>query len=277
MLTHAHLKLSLLLAAAIPSFAVVMPASPVQQPAPQTPATVSLPAFEATTIKPVEKGSHGAIGFYCYPGGRVHMGFSSVKTILYFAYGMKDFQIAGGPDWIGTEQYNIEAVPPDSSPSRALKMAPFSIAPTEEQRQMLQSLLADRFAFKYHMESRDGSVYILTRGSGMLELHEPADKDADMRGGVTIKSDRIDGEARGINLSMAFLASQLTSLLRIPVIDQTGLTGRYDYNLPPDDPTNHDLEDAVFDAMHRLGLDLKKGRGPIDTLVIDRIERPTEN
>jgi uncharacterized protein (TIGR03435 family) len=260
------------------AIAATTPAAHAQKPASAAqPAAAPLPAFDAATIKPVEKNSGGAIGFYCYPGGRVHMGFSSVKTILYFAYGMKDFQIAGGPDWIGTERYNIEAVPPDLSPSRALKLASFSIAPTEEQRQMLQSLLADRFAFKYHMESREGPVYILSRGSGKLVLHEPADKDADMRGGVTIKSDRIDGEARGINVSMAFLASQLTSLLRIPVIDRTGLTGRYDYDLPPDDPENHDLEAAVFDAMHRLGLNLKHGRGPVETLVIDHAERPAEN
>jgi uncharacterized protein (TIGR03435 family) len=65
--------------------------------------------------------------------------------------------------------------------------------------------------------------------------------------------------------------------LRLPVLDRTGLTGGYDFHLPPADPENRDMTSAVFDAMHRLGLDLKRGKGPIDTLVVDHVERPSEN
>jgi uncharacterized protein (TIGR03435 family) len=233
--------------------------------------------FDAATIKPSDPNRSGAIGFYSYPGGRVHMGFSSVKLLLYFAYGVKDFQISGGPDWVATDRYDIEAVPPESSPSRAQKQAPFKIAPTDEQRQMLQSLLADRFAFKSHMETREGLVYVLTRGSGKLLLDPPKDPDMDWRGTVMNKGGIYDGEAFGSNISMATLAGVLTGLLGQTVVDQTGIAGKYDFHLPPVDPQNTDREAAVFDAMRRLGLNLKRGKGTVQTLVIDHVERPTEN
>lgn len=254
--------------------------SRAQTPAPQTSSTAAAatPAFEVATIKPSGPKGSPVMGFYSRPGGRVFFGNSSVKTILFYAFQIQEYQIAGGPDWIGKDKYDIEAIPSDTAASRTAKQPNFAATPTDEQRHMLQSLLADRFKLQCHMETREAPVYILSRGSGKLELHEPADKDADMRGGVTIKGGGIvDGEAHGVNLSMAFLASQLSRLLRQPVIDQTGLTGRYDYGLPPEDSENHDLEAAVSDAMHRLGLDLKRGKGPVETLVIDHIEKPSEN
>ena len=218
------------------------------------------------------------MGFVSRPGGRVFLGNASVKTIVYYAFRIQEYQIAGGPEWIGKDRYDVEAIPPETSSSRTARQPNFAASPSAEQRQMLQSLLTERFKLEYHMEAREAPVYILSRGTGKLELHDPADKDADMRGGVTIKGGGIvDGEAHGFNLSMAFLASQLSTLLRLPVIDQTGLAGRYDYSLPPEDPENHDLEAAVLEAMHRLGLELKRGKAPTETLVIDHVEKPTEN
>jgi uncharacterized protein (TIGR03435 family) len=61
------------------------------------------------------------------------------------------------------------------------------------------------------------------------------------------------------------------------VLDQTGLTGAYDFHLPPVDPENHDYNAAIFDAMHRLGLELKRGKGPVETMAIDHIEKPSAN
>ena len=143
---------------------------------------------------------------------------------------------------------------------------------------MLQSLLRDRFALKFHTETRQSEVYLLTRGSKPLQLQTPKDSTVDSRGGVMMKQGGIaDGEAVGTNVTMAFLASQLSRYLRLPVLDQTSITGSWDYHLPPTDPENHDLQAAVLEAMHRLGLDLKKGKGPVETLVVDHIEKPSEN
>ncbi|MGA1983075.1 MAG: TIGR03435 family protein [Acidobacteriaceae bacterium] len=240
-------------------------------------AAASLPAFATVTVKPVDPKGGGMVGFYCYPGGRVVLSYVSIKMLLNYAYDVKDYQISGEPDWADAERYDIEAEPPDSSPSRNLDESPFATAPTAEQKQMLQSLLRDRFALKFHMETRPGDVYILSRGSGKLQLDKPKDPDMDWRGNVVNKGGIFDGEAFGYNISMADLAAQLSHLLGLPVLDQTGLTRKYDFHLEPDTPENRDKEAAAFDAMHRLGLDLKKGKGSIETLVVDHIEKPSEN
>lgn len=65
--------------------------------------------------------------------------------------------------------------------------------------------------------------------------------------------------------------------LQLPVLNQTGITDSYDYYLPPDDPENRDLVTAVHDVVDRLGLKIKRGRGPVQTLVIDHVEQPSEN
>jgi len=85
------------------------------------------------------------------------------------------------------------------------------------------------------------------------------------------------GEAEGTNTSTDYLALRLSRYLQLPVLNQTGITGTYDYYLAPDDPDNHDLIAAVLNVVDRLGLKLKRGRGPIQTLVIDHIEQPSEN
>ncbi|HKO20079.1 MAG TPA: TIGR03435 family protein, partial [Acidobacteriaceae bacterium] len=87
----------------------------------------------------------------------------------------------------------------------------------------------------------------------------------------------IDGEAEGTNTTMDYLAARLGERLRVPVLDQTGISGSYDFYMPPSDPGNQDMLTAVISVMDRLGLKLKKGRGPVETLVIDHVERPTEN
>ncbi len=244
----------------------------------QSQPAASLPSFEVATIKPIDPKSGGVVGFYSRPGGRVFIGYADVKMIMYYAFDIQQYQISGGPDWVGGERYNIEAIPPDTAQSRTAKQPSIAATPSAEQRLMLQSLLRDRFALQYHRETREGPVYLLTRGSGKLQLQEPKDKDSDARGAVMMKQGGIvDGEAFGENISMQALAKSLSSALRLPVLDQTGITGSWDFHLTPVDPENRDYNAAVFDAMHRLGLELKKGRGPVDEIVIDHIERPTEN
>jgi uncharacterized protein (TIGR03435 family) len=168
-------------------------------------------------------------------------------------------------------------VPPDASGSRTAKAPPIGATPSAEQRQMLLSLLVDRFGLKFHRENREGPVYFLVRGSGKLEMQDAKDKDADSRGAVMVKSDAADGETFGTNVTMAFWANQLSRPLHRPVIDQTGLTGSYDFHLAPFDPTNQDYQLSVFESTKRLGLDLKPGKGPIETIVIDSVTKPTEN
>jgi uncharacterized protein (TIGR03435 family) len=237
-----------------------------------------LPAFEVATIKPINPNAGGVVGFISSPGGRVNVGFATVKMLMDYAFDVQDFQVAGGPDWASAEKYDIVGVPPDASMSRTAKAPPIGATPSAEQRQMLLSLLLLRFGLKFHRENREGPVYFLIKGNGKLEMHDAKDKDADSRGNVMNKGSGVyDGETFGTNVTMAFWARQLGNKLRRPVVDQTGLTGSYDFHLAPFDPENTDYQLSVFESTKRLGLDLKAGKGPIETIVIDSVSKPTEN
>lgn len=239
------------------------------------PAAGNLPAFDAATIKPPDPGAGGRrAGFYGEPGGRVFFG-GRVRWLIEFAFNLQDYQISGGPNWTSSQWFEINAVPPETSHSRNIK-AP-NAEPTPEQRLMLQSLLHDRFGFKFHFETKEREVYILTRGKKPLQLKPPKDPAADPRAIVVIKPGVIDGEAIGTNTTTDYLAVRLSSYLRLPVLNQTGITGSYDYYLPPDDPENTDAVAAVLRVVDRLGLKLEHGRGPIQTLVIDSVEQPSQN
>ena len=242
----------------------------------QTPASPDLPAFAAATIKPPDPAArYRKAGFYGEPGGRIFFG-GNIKMLVEDAFNLQDYQVAGGPDWIASQWFEINAVPPETSLSRNIKVR--NAEPTSEQRLMLQSLLRDRFGLKFHLETKEGEVYILTRGNKPLQLKPPKDPASDPRSIVMMKQGGIaDGEAEGTNTTTDYLALRLSRYLQLPVLNQTGITGSYDYYLPPADPENQDLVAAVLNVVDRLGLKIKRGRGPIQTLVIDHVEQPSEN
>ncbi len=234
------------------------------------------PVFDATTIKPPDpKAPDRLAGFYAYPGGRVFIG-GPIKGLVEVAFNLQDYQLTGGPDWLSSQWFEVNAVPPEASSSRNIKLQ--SVQPTSEQRLMLQSLLRDRFSFKCHLEKNRGEVYILSRGRKALQLKPPKDPAADPRAIVINKTGGIwDGEAEGTNTTTDYLAFRLSRYLQLPVLNQTGITGSYDYYLPPDDPENNDRVAAVLSTVDRLGLKIKRGHGPVQTLVIDHIELPSDN
>ncbi len=239
-------------------------------------ASVDLPVFEAATIKaPNPADRRQKLGFYGEPGGRVFFG-GNVKMLVEYAFNLQVYQLAGGPEWTSSQRFEVNAVPPDTSPSRDIKVR--NAAPASVQRLMLRSLLRDRFGFKFHFEAKEGDVYILARGNKPLQLKPPKDPAADPRATVMMRAAGIaDGEAVGTNTTVDYLAEMLSRYLQLPVLNETGVTGSYDYYLPPDDPENHDLTAAALGVVDRLGLKIRRGRGPIQTLVIDRVEPPSEN
>jgi uncharacterized protein (TIGR03435 family) len=236
----------------------------------------SSPEFDAATVKhhnPHDTNRYSnAAGFLGSPGGRVFFG-GPAKMLVQFAYGLQDYQVTGGPDWATSERFEINAVPSDNSPSRKIPIR--TVEPTAEQRQMLQSLLRQRFGLQCHFETKEGEVYLLTRGTKPLQLVAPKNPNSDPRAIVYTKATGIDGEALGNNTTTDYLATRLSDYLRLPVLNQTGITGSWDFHLDPVDPENQDLQTAVYSVVERLGLKIKRGRGPIQTLVIDHIDRPT--
>jgi uncharacterized protein (TIGR03435 family) len=243
-------------------------------------ATTPLPDFEVASIRLSGPNQRELNGIYTYPGGRVVCKGCTVQYLIMAAFDVQQFQISGGPEWItlvGGDRFDIEAKPPDSSPSTQSNPSISKLPPNEEQRQMLQSLLIDRFALKFHRATKDGSVYILTKGEKEPKLQPSKDKnDFPWAGGVT--GGWFGGGIRGRNISMAQLAVRLSRFFERPVLDHTGLQGSFDFEYRTGTEDNDaDIPGFLVQSMKEIGLKLASGKGPVETIEIDHIEKPSAN
>jgi uncharacterized protein (TIGR03435 family) len=241
-----------------------------------------LPEFDVATIKPTGPNNYEINGGYTYPGGRVECVGCTLQYLVMLAFDVESWQVSGGPSWIEISRgsrYDIEAKPPETSQAIKLNNLEKKTPPSVEQRQMLQSLLIDRFQLKFHREQKEGDVYILSRGDKPLKLQPPKDPEgfhwAGQPGGGAVV---MGSGVAGTNISMPELAARLSDFLRRPVRDQTGLTGTYDfeYRTGNDDPDSSATV-GIIQSMQQIGLKLAQGKGPVETIVIDHIERPSEN
>ena len=163
---------------------------------------------------------------------------------------MRPFQVTGGPRWITEDLYNVAGKPPAGSKASQSNPSNRKLPPNDEQRQMLQTLLIERFHLKFHLESKEGPVYYLTRGTKELKLATPKNKDEYPWAGAVGNGVPFGDGILGENISMAWLA----------------LTAEQ-----PDDTA------AIFRSIQELGLKLESAKGPISYLVIDSAEKPSAN
>jgi uncharacterized protein (TIGR03435 family) len=262
-----------------------------------------LPSFEVASIKPNRSGENRTN--IMFPSGRFATTNAGIKRLIAFAYNVRDFQVSGGPSWADSEKYDIDAKVEDSLAGSLEKL------PIEQQadqiRLMVQSLLADRFKLRVSHTTKVLPVYALViakRGPKLKEA-KPGDTypngikgpDGVARPGMMRMIGRSDLTGQGV--SMEILARQLAFLLGLTVLDQTGLKGNYDFalqwtpeqktavmfkgaedgnpgpaNAPPVDSSGPSLFTAI---QEQLGLKLESTKGPVDIIVIDHIERPSEN
>jgi len=234
-------------------------------------------SFEVASVRPNKPGeSVSGWGFRSLPGGKVDIGAISGKQLIADAFHVIQDQIKGGPPWLTKESYGITAIPPATSQSKDQRLE--SSTPTAEQRLMMQSLLADRFGFRFHENTQLAWTYVLIKGSGPLKLKSPV--DASRRPAFVMfmgDNNEYNGSTRGANVSMQQVAENLSFELNTPVIDNTGLSGSYDFSVEPFTSENDSPDVAAAGAMHRLGLKLKRVRGPVRVIVIDDIREPTPN
>ena len=217
-------------------------------------------------------------GIHVFPGGRIEFRGCTPQYLIQQAFQLQRFQVAGGPAWLQNDRYDIDAKPPASSKSSQY-MPPYQKAPmVAEQRQMLLQLLTERFQFQFHRETREGPVYMLVRGSKPLHMSDPKDKGefpwaGAVRGGLPFA----DG-IQGINESMADLAWRLAGALERPVLDRTGISGSFDFRAGyPSGEPRPDVVDVILTSVQELGLKLQSSRGPVETIVVDHIEKPSAN
>jgi uncharacterized protein (TIGR03435 family) len=234
-----------------------------------------LPEFEAATIKP---SSVNYAGIYVKPGGRIEGGQCTVSYLVTEAFNIPQSRITGGPKWVDSAEFDIEAVPPDDSPARQYNPAAINSQMTDDQRLMLQALLRDRFGLKYHVAKQEQPVFFLQRSGKPLKLAPPKDPKGRTFMGVNTYSDgKGDGEVVGTNTTMGFTALRLSRILRRTVIDRTDLTGSYDFHVEAPDTENADRINSTIEGMKALGLELKSGKAPVDTIMIDEVSQPTPN
>lgn len=217
-------------------------------------------------------------GIYTYPGGRVECRGCKLHYLIQEAFNIQWYQLSGGPAWIDQDRYDMDARPPanwNSSRSRP----PYPKAPpNEEQRKMLQALLMERFQLRCRRETKDGPVYLLVKGKKELKLQDSKDKNqfpwSGGLGGGMITGDGL----RGINESMPDLALRLSQYFEKPVLDRTGLTGSYDFRVEyRSDDARPDVISMILTTVQELGLKLEVSKGPVESIVIEHVEKPSAN
>jgi len=274
----------------------LMPALYSQAPAPRV-------EFEVASVKVSPAVPDGSVNVGVYvDGAMVRCNYLSLRNYLTIAYDVKDYQIAG-PDWLASDHFDISAKIP-AGPSGEASL-----------RAMMKSLLEDRFKLVQHRETRDLPEYALIVGKNGLKIKElPADATTDDNGKVDVN---VTGGGRGgtvVNLgagsylsynaskleahhvTFASIMESLSKFLDRPVVDMTGLTGKYDFTLDysieelrnlvrsygadasriPD--SAGDPSASIFTSLEGIGLKLDPRKAPVEVLVVDRAERvPTAN
>jgi bla regulator protein blaR1 len=259
------------------------------------------PQFEVASIKPAAPDQRGMF-IRTAPGGRVNVTNMPLKEMMVLAWHIQPFQIEGGPSWMESARYDISA-----KPEKTPKEGDVSL--------MLQSLLADRFQLKIHHESKDLPLYALVVASkegklgpqltptkeGGCTQFDPSKPPPPMEpgkppvlgcGGMFMGPDRVTGAGIGIDQ----LIPVLSRILGRTVVDKTGLTGKFDIRaqwtpdqnqlralaggaqpdaqVPQFDPNGPSMFTAL---QEQLGLKLESQKGPVDMIVIDHVEKPSEN
>jgi uncharacterized protein (TIGR03435 family) len=255
-----------------------------EQPAPLT--------FEVASIKPANPDSPGS-QIRLMPGGGLNLTNVSLRTMITMAYDVRDFQVSGGPGWVATDRFDITA-----RAERAAADGPVDFAKMtdvqqktirEQTNERLRALLTDRFQLVVHKEIKEQPIYALLPAKNGPKLQEV--KEPGPRQGMSMNRGRLQGMAA----PMEMLGQVLSNTLGRPVVDKTSLTGKYDFVLEWTPELGADARaqgfgdgvtspapapggPAIFTALQeQLGLRLESQKGPVQNIVIDRVEKPSEN
>ena len=261
-------------------------------------------AFEVASIKPAPPLDPAKI-----MGGKMHIGMSvdaarvdigslSLADLIRIAYKLKQHQLSG-PEWMSAQRFDVLAKMPEG-------------ATKEQVPEMLQALLAERFKLTMHRESKDHAIYALIVGKNGAKLKPTevptgggAPGPQGGRGGGRGMQVRVDGDGahlQAASATLAMLSEMISRFSERPVVDMTGITGQYDFDLvfspetlrgvrqasggamppPGQGPGHSDNPESpagsIYDSVQKYGLKLDPRKAPMEVLLIDHIEKaPSEN
>jgi uncharacterized protein (TIGR03435 family) len=268
--------LPLSLARATAEAAWVIPDAP---PPPPRMAANADPAFTVATIKPSEPGRPGKL--FTLKGPDVLTINTTLSDLITMAYDLHPRQISGAPAWIESDKFDVTGRPDVPGQPSVVQM-----------KTMIQKMLADRFQLKFHRDKKELSVYAITVAKTGAKITK-SQSDPNGLPGLFFGRAPTGTSFNVRNATLAEVATVLQgSILDKPVVDQTGLSDKYDFTLtftpdgsqmalfgggpPPTD--NPDAAPDVFTAFQQqLGLKLESTKAPAGVLVIDRVEKPSAN
>jgi len=238
----------------------------------------SLPVFDVASVKPASPSDTRGATFEFTPGGGLKITNGTLRGIIETAYNIRDFQIVGGAGWLNSDRYTISA--------RSAPGAPSDIPQT---RVKLQAVLAQRFQLRVHRETRELQIYALVVAKGGPKLLSAWVSTGEQ----TVMGIRAEcGRMTGTMASMTNLRIYLERQLNRPVVDQTDLPGKYNFEFDwtPDagpcprpagtDGVAADSSDgpSLFTALQeKLGLKLESTKGPVEVIVVDHAEKADDN
>jgi len=217
----------------------------------------------------------------------------TLKSLVCMAYGLSDYQVSGGPGWVDSDYYDVNAKMDDSTMEMLGKLAPGQAQLMRQQ--MLQAVLAERFKLTIHRETKQVPVFTLVVAKSGPKMHPSAPTTAAADGNNGPNGQRPQGMMRmgwetdamtltAEGISMEGFTPQLAGMLRSTVENKTGLKGNYDFTLryTPDEVrdamNSSSFAPPIFAAVQeQLGLKLESRKGLSEALVIDQVERPSAN
>lgn len=251
---------------------LALPRLQAQGPATTPTAGVTVPSYDVVSIKP-DHSDTGRVSIHIDDGNFDALNVS-LKTMILGAYNLKGAQLFGLPKWGDSAHFDIKAkiIDPDRKQLEALT--------SEQFQSMQQPILTDRFQLKFHHEMKNLPVYELVTMKGGPKFKEatPAELKGDQ--GMTVHNGKL--VATGVTVSR--LVDNLSAQLQRVVVDKTGLTAKYSFQLnwsaddaPPPAPDITAPPDIFTALQEQLGLKLQPGKAEIDTFVIDHVELPSED
>jgi uncharacterized protein (TIGR03435 family) len=255
-------------------------------PTPPASASAPAPVFDVAAIR-VNKSDPSARSHIISSSSNGHFRAINVtlKSLLQSAYAIPDTRVVGGPTWLDSTKFDIDATA-DPAVDEQMRNLPSAEGRLRKQA-MLQALLVDRFQMKVHQESRELPIYAL-----VLAKDGPKFKPSQING-TTVNARRGEISVSGSDDTVGLLADELARYFGRVVVNQTGLHDRYELDLKwtPEEPvasqpgasgpttsTADSSLPSIFTAIQeQLGLKLESQKGPVSVLVLDHVEMPSEN